>query len=86
MPRDGDSGASDLEARNHYLSIIDDAWEVYREAVEGAWAGYEEALKPVRDVYEEAQSCRRRGPRQCDRRSLGRLQAGGGERTGDNAP
>ena len=56
MPRDGDSGASDLEARNHYLSIIDDAWEVYREAVEGAWAAYEEALKPVRDVYEEAQA------------------------------
>ena len=43
MPRDGDSGASDLEARNHYLSIIDDAWEVYREAVEAAWADYEEA-------------------------------------------
>ena len=55
MPKDGDSGASDLEARNHYLSIIDDAWEIYREAVENAWAGYEEALKPVREVYERAQ-------------------------------
>jgi len=72
MPRDGDSGASDVEARNHYLSIIDDAWEVYREAVEGAWADYEEALKPVRDIYEVAQTAPKR-PRQCDRRSLGRL-------------
>src|SRR5271166_2966366 len=56
MPKDGDSGASDLEARNHYLSIIDDAWEVYREAVEAAWSSYEEALKPVRDVYEQSQA------------------------------
>ena len=40
MPKDGESGASDLEARNHYLSIIDDAWEIYRESVEGAWDNY----------------------------------------------
>ena len=45
MPKD-DNRAADLEARNQYLGIIDDAWEVYREAVERAWEAYEASLAP----------------------------------------
>jgi Rrf2 family protein len=56
MPQDADSRAADLEARNQYLGMVDDAWEVYREAVERAWNTYEKALEPPRAAYEAAQA------------------------------
>src|ERR1700683_3123863 len=55
MPKD-DGRAADIEARNQYLGIIDDAWEVYREAVERAWEAYETALAPARGIFDSAQA------------------------------
>jgi hypothetical protein len=56
MPDQADARVADLEARNQYLGIIDDAWEIYREAAERAWDAYEKSLVPARASYEELQS------------------------------
>jgi hypothetical protein len=51
LPKEADARVADLEARNQYLGIIDDAWEIYREAAERAWDSYEKSLAPARATY-----------------------------------
>ncbi|MGH9296430.1 MAG: hypothetical protein ACRDZP_00465 [Acidimicrobiales bacterium] len=47
-----DATASEREARNEYLSNIDETWEDCRQAVETARDAYEEALESSRVSYE----------------------------------
>lgn len=48
------SNAADREARNEYLSIIDESWEVCCHAIESARESYEQALEAGRAALEAA--------------------------------
>jgi hypothetical protein len=53
---DAGNGVADREARNEYLSDLDEAWEVCKDSVEKVRNSYEDALETARNDYDAAQT------------------------------